>query len=125
MATNKKTAVCVANGRFRLSPLVRRFVSQMCDSDLEQAQSIFTNHFASLLADSLPALRGNGQQQAVLQIEQERTHITQMWTSLSSLSDDSIIERSIYSLFHYYDMTGQYQSGEKQFNQAIQQESNW
>lgn len=113
------------NGRFRLSPLVRRFVGQTSHVDVTQAQVTFTNHFASLLANCLPMLRGNGQQKAVQQIEQESGHITQMWANLPALSDRQRIEQALYALFLYYDMTGQYQTGEKQFNQALQQEPRW
>lgn len=102
----------LANGRFQLVPLARRFLQKQGQSPPSAAIKKWHHRLTDTLAGYLPGLRGRDLFATLAQLR-PRQSLTAQWLRLLSTGDvpeTAAAVQAAYAIFHYYDITGQYET---------------
>ncbi|MEJ5311806.1 MAG: tetratricopeptide repeat protein [Anaerolineae bacterium] len=110
-----------ANGRYSLHPLLHQYVAEKLDATGE-ASTVYTEHaryYAAFLEGQEPRLRGASQKQALVEIDAESDNVQQAWEWAVAQGAAREIERSLESLFDFYDIRCWFQAGVALLTPAI------
>jgi len=111
-----------ANGRYTLHPLLHQYVAEKLDATGE-ASTIYAEHtryYATFLEGQEPHLKGVSQKQALLEITQESNNVRRAWEWAVAQGDAQAVERSLESLYLFYDIRCWFQAGTTLLAQAIE-----
>lgn len=124
---NKSLVRCGGNGRYQLHTLIRQFATEKL-SELDNLDATAARHaayYTLFLAAYESALKGAGQENALIAIDQELANIRQAWQwAVAHLDTDgqaarTILHNMLESLNQYYCLRSWYHEGTAVFNQAI------
>ena len=110
-----------ANGRYSLHPLLHQYVAEKLDAtgDASAVYSEHAHYYATFLERQEPHLKGASQKQALAAITLESDNVRQAWQWAVSQGYAHEVERSLESLYLFYDIRCWFQAGVALLTPAI------
>lgn len=117
----EKSLLRSVDGRFQMHELLRQFAAEQLAADPQAAHTAHAQHSAyylTFLAEREARLLGTEQQAAVAEIAQEIENVRTAWGWAIAHRDLALLDRALYSCFHYYLTRSYFQEGEEIFSLA-------
>ena len=122
-ALDKSLIRRVSSERYGVHELLRQYAAEKLRADPQQQEETQMRHaryFAAFLAQRREDLRGGKQTQALLEIGLEIENVRQAWQLAMARGHAHLIEQSLESLYHFYDVRSRFQEGIELFGQAVE-----
>jgi predicted ATPase/Tfp pilus assembly protein PilF len=110
-----------ASGRYSMHELLRQYAAeklQAMPQEAKRAGDLHCNYYAGFLHQREAHLKGSRQKEALQEIEQEIENVRAGWDWAVMHGKVEDIERSLESLYHFYEMRGRALEGEVVFRKA-------
>lgn len=110
-----------AHGRYSLHPLLHQYVAEKLDATGD-ASAVYAEHacyYAAFLERQEPRLKGASQKQALVEIAADSDNAQQAWEWAVAQGDAREVERSLESLYDFYDIRCWFQAGVALLTPAI------
>lgn len=108
--------------RYRIHPLLRHYAAERLaetpDED-RRTREAHARYFADFLAQRTPAMRGEGQREAVAEIAANLESVGAAWAWLVRQGDARRLHKATYSYVHFYDFQGRYRESIDALEEAV------
>jgi len=108
-------------GRYQLHELLRQFAVAKFQADVAEKAATEERHsdyYLAFLQAREGALQGRGQQKALDEIGREIKNVRSGWNWAIEQGQADAVDRSLESLYHFYQIQSRYQEGEETFGRA-------
>lgn len=112
-----------AGGGYEMHDMVRQFAAEQLHQDSDERDAVEARHAAfylELLADFETRIDSLEAASAMQQAKTEAVHIAQAWAWATAHGDLKRLNRTAFSLWLFYFMTGRWVEAERAFGQAVE-----
>jgi serine/threonine protein kinase len=111
-----------ASGRYEVHELLRQYAEEKLEESANQAliDHTYKQYYLGLLAQLEPKLKGQGQLDALTQIENDFENIRAAWTMALKEADAQAIEQALEGLYLFLTFRNRFMDGERLFRTARQ-----
>ena len=120
---DKSLIQSVSPGRYDMHKVLKQYAEEKLQADqyaYVETRRRHTHYFAAFLEGQEERLKGAEQKQALVEISSEIENARQAWQVAVSYGHAREIERSVESLYSFFDSQGRFQEGVKLLGQAIE-----
>ncbi len=113
----------VSSARYDMHKVLKQYAEEKLKADQDaylETQSRHSHYFTAFLEGQEERLKGAGQKQALIELSLEIENARQAWLLAITQGHASEIERSVESLYCFFESQGRFQEGVKLFGQAIE-----
>ncbi|GIV96693.1 MAG: transcriptional activator [Herpetosiphonaceae bacterium] len=112
----------ISSGRYEVHELLRQYAEEKLSQIPHELTETYRNHasyYAAFLSEREQQLKGWRQKEALEEIGAEIENVRNAWQWAVAQGEEVIIEQSMESLFHFYDMRSWFAEGADVFSSAV------